>query len=108
DAHIGIGHWFTIVDISQQRSADLSTLDMAEIWRLWTPMFLQFDILHIAFDALFLWVFGARMERAMGRVQFLFFVLVVGLGANLGQLVWEGNPLFGGMSGVNYGLIGYI
>lgn len=108
DSYLGVGHWFTIVDISQQRYGSLSTLDLNQIWRLWTPMFLHFDILHFAFNALFLWVFGARVERAMGRVQFLLFVLAVSLAANLGQLMWEGNPFFGGMSGVNYGLIGYI
>lgn len=108
DNQLGIGHWFTIVDISQQRIGSPLTLDLAQFWRLWTPMFLHFDILHLAFNALFLWVFGARVERAMGRLQFLLFVLTVSLAANLGQLAWEGNPLFGGMSGVNYGFVGYI
>lgn len=108
DKQLGIGHWFTIVDINQQRFGSLSTLNPVEFWRLWTPMFLHFEILHFAFNALFLWVFGARVERAMGRFQFLLFVLAVGLAANLGQLAWEGNPIFGGMSGVNYGFIGYI
>lgn len=108
DNQLRIGHWFTIIDISQLQHGNLSSLDLGEIWRLWTPMFLHFDILHLAFNALFIWVFGARVERAMGTLQFVLFVLIVGLVANLGQLMWEGNPFFGGMSGVNYGLIGYI
>lgn len=108
DDRLGIGHWFTIVDISRQRYGSLSTLDLGEVWRLWTPMFLHFEILHLAFNAVFLWVFGARVERAMGRLQFVAFVALVSLAANIGQLTWEGNPLFGGMSGVNYGFIGYI
>ncbi|MCW8193332.1 rhomboid family intramembrane serine protease [Proteobacteria bacterium 005FR1] len=108
DNQLMIGHWFTIVDISQYRFADLNDLDLTEFWRLWTPMFLHFDLIHIAFNALFVWVFGARMERVMGSGHFLLFVAATGLIANLGQLGWESNPRFGGMSGVNYGFIGYI
>jgi GlpG protein len=108
DNQLMIGHWFTIVDISQYRFASLGDLNLGEFWRLWTPMFLHFDLVHIAFNALFLWVFGARMERVMGSGHFLLFVAATGLIANLGQLGWESNPRFGGMSGVNYGFIGYI
>lgn len=108
DGELQIGHWFTIVDIGQYRVAEPGDLDLSQPWRLWTPMFLHFDLVHIVFNALFLWVFGARMERVMGSGHFLAFVLAVGLVANLGQLVWESNPRFGGMSGVNYGFIGYI
>lgn len=108
DPQLQIGHWFTIVDIGLYRTAGLGDIDLSQPWRLWTPMFLHFDVVHIAFNALFIWVFGARMERVMGSWHFLAFVLVVGLVADLGQLAWESNPRFGGMSGVNYGFIGYI
>jgi GlpG protein len=108
DNQLMIGHWFTIVDIAEHRIATFGDLDPGEFWRLWTPMFLHFDLVHIAFNALFLWIFGARMERVMGSGHFLLFVAMVGLIANLGQLGWESNPRFGGMSGVNYGFVGYI
>ncbi|MGQ9425178.1 rhomboid family intramembrane serine protease [Gilvimarinus sp. F26214L] len=109
DARLQIGHWFTIVDIGLHRgAARVGDIDGSEIWRVWTPMFLHFDLIHIAFNALFLWVFGARIERVMGSGRFLLFVLAAGAIANLGQLMWESNPRFGGMSGVNYGFIGYI
>lgn len=108
DNQLRIGHWFTIVDISRYTAAELKNIDLSEPWRLWTPMFLHFDLVHIAFNALFVWVFGARIERVMGSWHFIVFVAVVGVIANLGQLMWESNPRFGGMSGVNYGFIGYI
>lgn len=108
DDQLQIGHWFTIVDFSRYQVAELSNIDFSEAWRLWTPMFLHFDLMHIAFNALFIWLFGARMERVMGTWHFVAFVAAVGLAANLGQLMWESNPRFGGMSGVNYGFVGYI
>jgi GlpG protein len=115
DAYLQLGHWFTIVDFTDSAIAGASDaigalpgIILSEPWRLWTPMFLHFQLLHIAFNTLFLWVFGARIERVMGSWHFIIFVVLVGLAANVGQLLWEGNPRFGGMSGVNYGFIGYI
>jgi len=108
DSRLLLVQWFTIVDYLRYDVAGLADLDLSQFWRLWTPMFLHFDIMHVTFNALFIWVFGARLERVMGSGAYLLFVLAVGLVANLGQLGWDNYPVFGGMSGVNYGLIGYI
>ncbi|MEX1031776.1 MAG: rhomboid family intramembrane serine protease [Cellvibrionaceae bacterium] len=108
DYQLQLRHWFTIVDISRYSTADLATIDFSEPWRLWTPMFLHFDLIHIAFNGLFIWLFGARLERVMGSWHLILFVVIAGVTANLGQLGWQSNPHFGGMSGVNFGFIGYI
>lgn len=46
---------------------------------LLTYMFFHGDILHLAGNMLFLWVFGDNVEDAMGHVKFLFFYLACGV-----------------------------
>jgi membrane associated rhomboid family serine protease len=61
-------------------------LDEAPWWlTIVTSMFMHGSILHIAFNMLFLWVFGNNVEDAMGRVRFLLFYLLAGAAAVYAQ-----------------------
>ncbi len=79
-----------------------------EYWRLLTPAFLHFGIFHIVFNALWMWEFGRRIEALVGHGNFLLIFLATAMGANVGQYLWQPDSLFGGLSGVVYGLLGYI
>ena len=46
-----------------------------------TSMFMHGDLLHIAGNMLFLWIFGNNVEDALGRVRFLLFYLLGGFAA---------------------------
>jgi membrane associated rhomboid family serine protease len=50
-----------------------------EGYTLLTYMFLHGDILHLASNMLFLWVFGDNVEDAMGHIKFLAFYLICGV-----------------------------
>jgi GlpG protein len=78
-----------------------------EYWRLITPAFIHFGWLHIVFNSLWLWDLGARVERVMGSFNMLLLFLVIALVSNETQFVFSGPSLFGGMSGVVYGLLGF-
>jgi membrane associated rhomboid family serine protease len=52
---------------------------------LFTSMFMHGGFLHIAFNMLFLWVFGNNIEDALGRVKFALFYLAAGLVALYSQ-----------------------
>jgi len=78
-----------------------------EYWRLITPAFIHFGWLHIVFNSLWLWDLGARVERVMGSFNMLLLFLVIALVSNVAQFVFGGPGLFGGMSGVVYGLLGF-
>ena len=77
-------------------------------WRLITPIFLHFGILHFVFNSLWLSMLGSRIEQSMGSLHLIIVVLVSGLVSNIAQYSWSGTVNFGGMSGVVYALLGYI
>jgi GlpG protein len=78
-----------------------------QYWRLLTPVFLHFGWLHIAFNSLWLWELGGKLELRLGSGMLGLLVVVVGVGSNITQYLYSGPSLFGGMSGVVYGLLGY-
>ena len=49
---------------------------------LLTSMFLHGDIFHIAFNMLFLYIFGDNVEDAFGHFRYLLFYLICGLAAD--------------------------
>ena len=79
----------------------------AQYWRLVTPAFLHFGWLHIAFNSLWLWELGGKVERVMGHLNMFGLFLVIAIVSNVSQYVFGGPGLFGGMSGVVYGMLGF-
>ena len=78
-----------------------------QYWRLVTPAFLHFGWLHIVFNCLWLWELGSRVERQMGGLNMTGLFLVIALVSNSAQYLFGGPGIFGGMSGVVYGLLGF-
>lgn len=87
---------------------EISFLPMGnQYWRLITPVFLHFGWLHITFNSLWLWELGSRVERVTGSANTLGLLLVIALVSNVSQYTFGGPGIFGGMSGVVYGLLGF-
>ncbi|MEZ5560396.1 MAG: rhomboid family intramembrane serine protease [Pseudomonadales bacterium] len=101
----------TIVDLSRPPAVlpDLAELlRQAQVWRWLTPIFLHFSVLHLAFNCVVVIEFGRRVERGLGTPGFVAAVVLIAVVSNLGQYALGGGPLFGGLSGVGYGLLGLV
>ena len=79
-----------------------------EIWRLLTPMFIHFGEMHILGNMLWLFSLGSLIESRESSGRLALLVGVIAAASNFGQYVVAGHPNFGGMSGVVYGLFGYV
>lgn len=78
-----------------------------QVWRLVTPIFIHTDFFHIAFNMLWLYQFGRSIEEAMGSVRLTLLVVLIAAVSNFAYYVVAG-PMFGGMSGVVYGLFFFM
>lgn len=79
-----------------------------EPWRMVTPIFLHFGVMHLVFNMLMLISMGSRVERAIGPYRYAALVLALAIFSNLAQGLMVPNHNFGGMSGVVYGIFGFI
>lgn len=86
----------------------LPELREGQLWRLVTPAFLQVGgWMHMIFNMWWLYMAGAMIETRRGSLSMLGIALTTALVSNVAQFMWAG-PAFGGMSGVGFGLFGYI
>jgi len=85
---------------------ELAEIKSGQIWRLITPIFLHFMVIHILFNMMWLWDLGGKVEKNQSAYFLGFFVISIGIMSNMIQYLSTG-PAFGGMSGVVYGLLGY-
>jgi GlpG protein len=105
-------HWLQISDYTVlggpwDRLEGLPEIRHGQIWRLITPIFLHFSLMHIFFNLWWLLDLGAMIEARQGNFYLLGLVLAIAGVSNLAQYLVSG-PGFGGMSGIVYGLLGYI
>ncbi|WP_375738107.1 rhomboid family intramembrane serine protease [Pseudomonas boanensis] len=83
------------------------TLESGQWWRLVTPMLIHFGILHLAMNAMWYWELGRRIESRQGGFMLLGLTIGFSLVSNFAQYLTSGPSLFGGLSGVLYGLLGH-
>jgi GlpG protein len=89
--------------------------DVAEgqVWRLVTPIFLHFSLLHILFNVIWIMVLGTAIERQRGTPRLVVLILATAVLSNLTEYAFmehflRDDHLFGGLSGVVYALFGYV
>lgn len=96
---------------SWQLLSPLKPVLTGEFWRPVTPIFIHFSVLHILFNMMWMKQLASAVEFAKGTRRYLVLVLILAVTSNLGECywsLWNGRfPLFGGMSGVVFGMIGY-
>ncbi len=83
------------------------SLAAGQWWRLLTPMLVHFGVLHLAMNSLWFWELGRRIEWRQGSLWLLALTLLYALVSNAAQYLFGGPAIFGGLSGVLYGLLGH-
>ncbi|MBW2732588.1 MAG: rhomboid family intramembrane serine protease [Deltaproteobacteria bacterium] len=82
-----------------------------EWWRLVTPIFIHFGLLHIIFNVLWLVQLGPVLEQTFGRSRYLVLFTLTGVGGfvfSIGHrlfILGEWRGMGGGASGMVFGLI---
>jgi len=83
-----------------------------EFHRLFTAMFLHFDIAHLLSNMLSLYAIGSIIEKAFGRIRFLLIYFGSGLGAGLVSTFFHARQdipaVCAGSSGAIFGLAGAL
>lgn len=103
-------------------SVRLASIYKGELWRTVTPIFYHYGPFHIVFNMMWLVYFGRMIENRYGTVTMAMIVIFSAIFSNMlqscvpmdvgGSAPRLMNDLlithFGGMSGVNYALFGFI
>ncbi|MEN5108545.1 rhomboid family intramembrane serine protease [Pseudomonas sp. TWI672] len=105
--------WFTFLDYRVQGEYLHFTplaqgLAEGQWWRVVSPMLLHFGVLHLAMNGMWYWELGKRIELRQGPWLLAGLTLLFSLVSNLAQHYTSGPSLFGGLSGVLYGLLGHV
>lgn len=91
------GAYFQWFEIEQFISAGSFKPFDFKAWQLVTYQFLHSPAgpWHIAFNMLFLWIFGGAVEDRMGRVSYLMFYLMAGMMAGIAHMQITQAPVIG-------------
>lgn len=85
----------------------LTQVGEGQVWRLVTPIFLHFSLWHLVLNLLWFRDLGRVLEQKLGGWKLAVLVLALAVVSNLAQFAVAGGN-FGGLSGVVYGLFGYL
>ncbi len=115
DSGISVLNALTFVSLGDllQTASIWGSIGQGQVWRLVTPIFIHYGVFHLVFNLFWLFNLGGQIENRRGTWYMLWLVLVLAILSNVGQgmeasfLGGQGFA-FGGMSGVGYGIFGYL
>ena len=85
-------------------------VEKKEYYRLLTSVFMHFGISHLVNNMIIQVVLGDNLERALGKIKYLVFYLLCGVGANVFSMIVSINDyewaVSAGASGAIFGVIG--
>jgi len=109
-------------DFSDDMNVRLASLKRGEFWRLLTPIFIHYGVIHLVFNIIWCLQLGRMIEGRYGSRWMAILILMSAVISNFAQGVvpiefggsapgYVGGMLitaFGGLSGVVYGMFGFI
>ena len=86
----------------------LEQFGLQDFFKMISPILLHGGYVHLAFNMLWFWEFGKRIETAQSSWVLLSIIVVIALVSNTAQYLLGGGNNFVGMSGVVYGQLAWI
>lgn len=86
---------------------DLFSFWQNEVYRWWSPALIHLSLMHLIMNGFWWWVLGREVEARDGHVMLVLLSFVFAIGAGFAQYLAVG-PYFAGLSGVVYGLMGWV
>lgn len=77
-----------------------------ELWRLVTSILPHADVLHLAFNLYWFWVFGTLVEQVFGHAKTAGLIVLFAVGSSALEFAFLRGGI--GLSGVGYGLFGLL
>lgn len=88
-------------------SSTVDMMDLSQAWRWFSPSFLHYGVFHFLFNLGAWWIFGGMIERLQSGSRLFMVLLLSSFASNTIQFLFTGNN-FVGLSGVVYGIFGYL
>lgn len=106
------GYEYQVLMVRWGASVTSSIAQDGELWRLFTCIFLHFDVMHLANNMIVLFVLGLLLETNAGHWRMAAIYFLSGVGANVFSVLWEvrngEEVLSAGASGAIFGLMGAV
>jgi rhomboid protease GluP len=64
-----------------------AVINKGEFWRLFTALFLHYNLLHLVFNLFALYVLGPPLERTIGALRFAMCYMIAGIGSTGGVVL---------------------
>jgi membrane associated rhomboid family serine protease len=96
------------IGLGQRADGSFIGIATGQYWRLVSSMFLHAGVLHIAFNAYALWIFGTVVEQELGRIRLLLIYFATGIVASAASYAFSPSPVIVsvGASGAIFGIFG--
>lgn len=79
-----------------------------QYYRLLTPVFLHWDIMHLLMNCYAIYLLGPFLERSLGRARFFAVYMLGGLIGSAASLFFRPDTISVGASGAVFGLFGFL
>lgn len=107
---------FKFVDLDKYAATDppdpLASIKEGQVWRFFTPALMHGSVAHLVFNILSLISLGSLCEHLFGKSIYIWLLIASHIVGTLCQALIPGalggNPNFVGLSGVVYGVFGFL
>lgn len=104
--------WFSENPAALTAGEKLAEIRQGEVWRALTPALVHYGPMHLVFNMVMFYQLATIIEHRQGTWQLAWLLLALALPSNFAQALvpihMGGSVRFAGLSGVVFGLLGYV